>query len=276
MVVGPLRALLLAALAERDVEVALPVEHEARAEMLAAAPLWALPEEGLDVLQPVAGEPTARHFGAHAVRPAGGVGNVDHAVLRELRMQHHIHQPALPVHRDFRQPGDRLRVELVVRDQAQPPGFLRDEHASVRKEGERPGLLQTAHEFHYAKRMLLGLDGLGYGKLHGERAGQQHKDGFHELIMAEDRRRFRHARLGRDVERDQVTAARLCAPSAEHFLQRPARRGLRRPVGVAQPERHQRNATRAEQLGKPHPYLVDLEQLADRLKAQAPRGGGEI
>ena len=35
--------------------------------------------------------------------------------------------------------------------------------------------------------MLLGLDGLGCGRLRGENAGQQDKEGFHELILTHNR-----------------------------------------------------------------------------------------
>ena len=60
------------------------------------------------------GKPAARELGADAVAAACGVGEVDQLVLGELRMQHHVLQPALAVHRDFRKPVYRSRIEHTL------------------------------------------------------------------------------------------------------------------------------------------------------------------
>ena len=122
VVAGILGARHLAAIAKREVEEALAVEHQARPEMLAPGAFRALPEEDLDVLQLVAGQPATRDLGAHAVCAARRVGEIDDSVLRECGVEGHVHQAALPVHRDLRQAGDRLRVEL--RPDMAPPGLF--------------------------------------------------------------------------------------------------------------------------------------------------------
>ena len=70
-------------------------------------------------------------------------------------MRHDVVQPALPVNRDARQSCDRLGLELAVRDHAQPPRLLGDQHAAVGEERERPGLLQAFHHLDDAERMLV-------------------------------------------------------------------------------------------------------------------------
>jgi hypothetical protein len=53
--------------------------------------------------------------------------------------------------------------------------------------------------------------------------------------------------------------------SAQHVLERTARRRLRRKIAVTEPERQQRHAARAEQAREPGLHLFRFEQLAYRL-----------
>src|SRR6185503_18270212 len=62
MVARPLRALHLAAVAQREIDVARAIEHDAPAEVVPGPALRALPEKHLHVLEAVAGEPAAREL----------------------------------------------------------------------------------------------------------------------------------------------------------------------------------------------------------------------
>src|SRR5688572_20259426 len=73
VVVGLLRALHLAAVAEREIHVARAVEHDAPAEVLAAAPFGSLLEKNLHILEAMTGKPAARELGADAVAAACGI-----------------------------------------------------------------------------------------------------------------------------------------------------------------------------------------------------------
>jgi hypothetical protein len=160
VVVGTLRALHLAAVAEREVHMACAVEDDAAAEVLAARALGRLAEKHLHILEAVSRQAAARELGAHAVLAARREREVDQLIVGELRMQHHVLQSALPVHGDFRQAADRRRMKRAVGDQPQPAGLFRDQHAPVGQEGERPRLLQALDERDHAKRVLVGAVGL--------------------------------------------------------------------------------------------------------------------
>jgi hypothetical protein len=75
-------------------------------------------------------------------------------------MQHDVLQAALAVHRDFRQPRDRVGIEHAFRDDAQPPGLLRDQQAPVGQERHRPRLLQPLDHLGDTKRVLVRAEGL--------------------------------------------------------------------------------------------------------------------
>src|SRR6185436_3993835 len=87
VVVRPLRAIPVAALAEGEIEIAGAVEDDAPAEMVAAPAFRVLGKESLHVLQAIALQLAARQLGAEAVAAARRVGEIDERVLRELRMQ---------------------------------------------------------------------------------------------------------------------------------------------------------------------------------------------
>ena len=142
MVVQPLGAIHLAAVAERDVEEAA-VEHQARAEVVSGPRLGPHAEQHLQVAQGASVEPCARHLGALAALARRGVGEIDPAVLRVIRVQHHVEQAALADRRDRRQSGNRNGIEFAVgRHQPQAARPLRHQHAAVRQESQPPRVLQ--------------------------------------------------------------------------------------------------------------------------------------
>jgi hypothetical protein len=153
-----LGAVLLAAVALRDVEEAGAVEHEARAEVAAAARLRHLAVDDFDVLHSRifdrARQPAAEHRAAVAPVPAVGEREVHQAVLGEAGMERDVEQAALAVLLDLRQAGDRLRGGLAVAaDDAEPSGALGDEHAPVGQEGQAPGILGALGQHHDPERM---------------------------------------------------------------------------------------------------------------------------
>jgi len=171
VIVGLLRARHLAAVAQREIEVARAVEDDAAAEVVPRTALRALPEEDLHVLEAVAGEPSARELGTDPVVAARRVGEVHELVFLELGVRHHVVQAALPVHRDLRQAGDRLRLEPALAHHAQPARLLRHQHAPVGKKRKRPGLLEALHHLHHLERVLVGFVRLG------ERGGAERQSG---------------------------------------------------------------------------------------------------
>ena len=94
MIAEILRARPVAAVTEGEKHVPLAVEHHASAEMAAAVRLRQRPEQHLHVGEPVAVEPAASELGSVAAAVRAGVGDVDEAVMGEIRVQHHIVQPA--------------------------------------------------------------------------------------------------------------------------------------------------------------------------------------
>jgi hypothetical protein len=83
----------------------------------------------------------ARHRGGVGVGDPRSVGEIDHPVLREIRVEHDVEQPALAADEYvLGQAADRLGREPARRHQSKPrPGLLRDEHAAVGQEGHAPG-----------------------------------------------------------------------------------------------------------------------------------------
>src|SRR2546428_8872981 len=94
------------------------------------------------------------------------------------------------MHRHLRQSGDRLRLEPALVDDAKPPGFLRDQHAAIREEGERPGLLQALDDFDDAERMVVRAMRLrlrraqSAGKNGGENLRPVHNPRMLNLLLA--------------------------------------------------------------------------------------------
>src|SRR5207245_5288080 len=78
MVIRPLRALPLPALAEREIKIAVAVEDDAAAEVDAARAFRALPEQHLHVLQPPVIQLCARELGPDAALSAAGARSEEH------------------------------------------------------------------------------------------------------------------------------------------------------------------------------------------------------
>ena len=156
MVVRSLRALHLPALAEREIQIAGAVEDDAAAEVDAARAFRALPEQHLHFLQLPAIQLCARQLGPDAALSAGGVREINQSVLTVPRVKNHVEKPALPSGRDLRQPGNRLGIELSLRNDTQPPGPLGDQHAALGQEGERPRMLQALYDGRHVEGVFLG------------------------------------------------------------------------------------------------------------------------
>ena len=100
-----------------------------------------------------------------AFRGAVGVGHIDIAILRELRVERQPQQPRLSgfVHVE-RHP--RLGEQLAILDHADATGPLVDEDAAVRREGDRPRRVKPRSED------LDIRDGSKIGRLHAFRRGR--------------------------------------------------------------------------------------------------------
>ncbi len=153
-----LRTLHLAALAEREIEKARAIEHDAPAEVQAAGGLRLLDEQHAQLHQALTLQPRARELGARAAVARAGVREVDEAVFGEARMQRNLEQATLPAGVDARHAFHVAALE-VAPDEIQPAGALGDEHAPVGQEGERPGMVEPFHQLHHPGG--LGADGQG-------------------------------------------------------------------------------------------------------------------
>ena len=70
-----------------------------------------------------------------------GIGQIDHVVLGEIRMKHHVAETALATVSDRRYAGD-LRLLASLRDMKKGAALFSDEHGAVRQEGHRPGFVE--------------------------------------------------------------------------------------------------------------------------------------
>ena len=156
VVIRSLRALHLPALAEREIQIAVAVEDDAAAEVDAARAFRALPEQHLHFLQLPAIQLCAGELGSDSTLSTSGIRKVEQAISFVIRMQNDIKQPTLPSSSDLRQPGNRLGIELSLRNDTQPPGPLGDQHAAVGQEGERPRMLQALYDGRHVEGVFLG------------------------------------------------------------------------------------------------------------------------
>jgi hypothetical protein len=108
-IVQVLGAVRIAALAGRHIEHAVRPERQARAEVPAAARLGARLEDDLEVDELPLVQTGAGHLRASLEQAFGRVAEVDQAVVREVGIEGHVHQAALPARRDLGQPRHRLR-----------------------------------------------------------------------------------------------------------------------------------------------------------------------
>ena len=140
--------------------------------MPAGGALRALTKDHLRAFDAVPHQLAARHLGAETIGSARRKAPVDEVVLRVIRMQDHVHQPALAVRRDLRQACDRLRVQLAVPGDAQAAFAFGHQHAAVRQECERPGMAEAGEDPGNGEAVLIGAVGLGAGGRTSERQYQ--------------------------------------------------------------------------------------------------------
>jgi hypothetical protein len=151
-----LRPFHLTAVAEGDIEEAVTVEYQARAEVLVAADLWCLAEDHFAVGQLHALEFGAHDLGAAAAFALGGIAQVEPAVLRIARVQGDIEQTTLAAIDHSGHAADGLRQQFTVLDHAQLAGFFRDQQTTVRQERHAPGFVQA---FDHGLQMDLAAGG---------------------------------------------------------------------------------------------------------------------
>ena len=194
MVAQILGAIALPALADGDEQMALRVERQTRAEVLARAHQRLGDEDHLQVLEPAVAERGARDPGAVAAVALGRIGEIDHLVRGEGGIQRDVQQPALAAGVDRRHARDRLGLEHAVPDDAQAAGALGDQDVAVRQERHAPRMLEPAHHGDQLERRLLGGDRplLGRARLAAAAgAGDDHRD--HQGAEPPTARRLAHA-----------------------------------------------------------------------------------
>ena len=152
--------LLLGPLAERDEQMALAVEHQARAEMLGAVELRLLAEDDLDVRERplVLAEDAAGDRGAVAAVAGLGIAQIHQAVLAEVRVERDVEKAALITRVHLRHARDRLRDLALGRDMAERPRPLGHQHAAVRQKSERPGMAEPVGNGLDVDRGAFGLE----------------------------------------------------------------------------------------------------------------------
>ena len=97
-----------------------------------------------------------RKLGPDSALSAGGIRKINQSILTVAGVENYIEKPTLPSGRDLRQPGNRLGIELSLRNDTQPPGPLGDQHAAVGQEGERPRMLQALYDGRHVEGVFLG------------------------------------------------------------------------------------------------------------------------
>ena len=113
-------------------------------------------KEIADVDQPVVGQPSPRQGHARALAGRLRVGQVHQPVLREPRMQGHVHEAGQPLRMHGRHSAHRGGVEHPVADEAQPPRPLGHQQAAVGQERQPPRMLEPAGHHHHPDLRLLG------------------------------------------------------------------------------------------------------------------------
>ena len=141
-----LRAVPLAiSFAQRDKQIAVASEDEPRAEVLLAGHLRHLAEDDLKAGQLRAVKRRAGDGRAVQIAITSfSVRQVDRGIGAEFRIQRDIEQTALSRGKHGGYPRDGFRNLALHRNEAQPPGTLGHQHASIRQEGETPRMLESA------------------------------------------------------------------------------------------------------------------------------------
>ena len=129
------------ALTQRQEQFAVRREHDARAEVQIGFERRHLPENHLDLLDAgfVGAEHALGQRGAVAlVTPRFGIAPVDGAIVRELRIECDVEQPALAFEEHFRQAFQWRRQFSILADDAQIALSLGDQDALIGQEFECP------------------------------------------------------------------------------------------------------------------------------------------
>jgi hypothetical protein len=183
VIAGILRAFHLATVTESDVEVAFAVEHDARAEVISRTQLGLHPENDLHIFKMIAFQHAARHFRSDAIAVARRERQIHAVVFGKLRMQCHIQQSALAYCRYVGNAADSLGIEFeILADDTQAACAFCHQHAPVRQESQRPGVLQPVCECVHAYAVLLRRVGLRLrsAAVPGHQRRQQY---FHNLLI---------------------------------------------------------------------------------------------
>ncbi len=190
VVVKALCPLLVTAIAEGDEQKALPIEHQARAEVASAVRLGEHPEQNLHVAERLSLQPGTEHLGAVAAFSFGDVGEIDPAVVTKSGVQGHIEQPALADRGDRWQSTHGFRIEPAIGiDQPQAARALADQHSSVRQKGEAPGVFETFGENRQPDALPFAFENLGEGGQGPEGAKQQPSTKEQPMIWQDELRR---------------------------------------------------------------------------------------
>ena len=108
-----------------------------------------------DILEVHVLEAAARERNRRAVvRPALRVGEIHEVVLREVGMQHHVHQPLVRTGHDLGDTGNRHRIEHAVADDTQLTRTFRDEHSAIGQECQGEGAREPVGDSHHANLVM--------------------------------------------------------------------------------------------------------------------------
>ena len=147
--------------------------------MAAPAPRRAAGEDGLEPVEPAALQPRPADGSGPAVRRVRDVAEIEPPVGREVRVQSDVHQSALAVGLDARQPRQRVRRSPSGLQNAEVAVQFRYQHAPAGQERHAPGLVERAADPDEAEGMLFGAVFARFGSV-GETApcpGQAKQDG---------------------------------------------------------------------------------------------------
>ena len=143
------------AVADRDVELAIGAEAEARAEMPARSAPRPSGEDQLEAANPVAGQSGRGDGGGLAAPGVPGQAQEDAPVAREVGVQHDVHQPALAVGLDPGKTAQRPRGPSPAVEDAETAVLFGNQNPAVGQEGHAPRLVERPADGHQAEIVLL-------------------------------------------------------------------------------------------------------------------------
>ena len=138
-------------------------------------------KHGLEPAKPAAVQPRRADRRRPVSRGIQDMAQINPAVRRKVRVEGDIHQPALAVGLDARQPPKRVR-RLPARLQDAEIAFqLRHQHPPVRQEGHAPRLVERAADRDEAEGVLLravfarpgGVGGAARNSAQAEQGGER-------------------------------------------------------------------------------------------------------